>query len=109
MVDYRDQFLFLNAGNFLSPENVGNFHNRPEPDIFYGGRPNNIIRKIEKKKILWLCHLFYPPYFFLLFCPNVFSFFSSLQTGTIRASVIAFYGAFTCCPFIEVIVFLFLL
>jgi hypothetical protein len=65
-VDYRDQFLFFNAGTFFFPENVGNFHNRPEPGIFYGERPNNIIRKIEKKKILRLCHHFYPPYFFSL-------------------------------------------
>jgi hypothetical protein len=33
-VDYRDQFLFLMLGTLFSPENVGNFHNRPEPGFF---------------------------------------------------------------------------
>jgi hypothetical protein len=30
---------------FFTPENIGNFHNRPEPGVFYDGRPNNIIKK----------------------------------------------------------------
>jgi hypothetical protein len=33
-------------GTFFLPENIGNFHNRSELGVFYGGRPNNIIRKI---------------------------------------------------------------
>jgi hypothetical protein len=44
MVDYRDGFLFLMLATFFPPENVRNFHNRPEPGVFYGGRPNNIIK-----------------------------------------------------------------
>jgi hypothetical protein len=39
-------------GTFFPPENVGNFHNRPEPSVFYGEKLNNIIKKIEKKKVL---------------------------------------------------------
>jgi hypothetical protein len=35
---------------FFPPENVRNFYNRPEPGVFYGGRLNNLIRKIEKEK-----------------------------------------------------------
>jgi hypothetical protein len=73
-VDYRDQFLF-NAENFLSPKNVGNFHNRPKADVFLWWKAKQYNQKNRKrKKVLWLCHLFYPPYFFL-FCPNMFSFF----------------------------------
>jgi hypothetical protein len=35
MVDYRDQFLFLMLETFFPSENVGNFYNRPEPDVFF--------------------------------------------------------------------------
>jgi hypothetical protein len=33
-------------GTFFPPE----IYNKSEPGVFYGGRPNNIIKKIEKEK-----------------------------------------------------------
>jgi hypothetical protein len=55
-------------GTFFPPENVGNFRNRPEPGIFLWWKAKQYNQKNRKeKKGLWLCHLFYPPYFFFLF------------------------------------------
>jgi hypothetical protein len=90
MVDYRDWFLFLMLKTFFPPENVGNFHNRPEPNVFYGERPNNIIRKIEKKKKYYGYVIFFIHLTFFLFCPNVFFFFilASVCRPSIRENIL---------------------
>jgi hypothetical protein len=46
MVDYRDQFLFLMLETFFAPENVGNFHNKLEPGVFFMVETQKI--KLEK-------------------------------------------------------------
>jgi hypothetical protein len=66
-VDYRDRFLFLMLGTFFPHKRLGTSIIDQSPTFFYGERPNNIIRKIEKEKkyygyVIFFIHLTFFPH-----------------------------------------------
>jgi hypothetical protein len=89
-IDYKDRFLFLMLGIFFSPENVGNFHNTLEPGVFYGGRPNNIIGKIEKEKntMVMLSFLSTLLFFYFVLTYSLFFILASVCRPSIHESIL---------------------
>jgi hypothetical protein len=77
-------------GTFFPLENVENFHNKPEPMFFYGGRPNNIIRKIEKEKkyygyVIFFIHL---TFFSVVLTCSIILILASVCCPSIRESIL---------------------
>jgi hypothetical protein len=92
-VDYRDQFLFFNAGKFLSPQKIlGTFIIDQSPTFFLWWKADQYNQENRKRKKYhaWLCHLFYPPYFFFSFVITCSLFFilASVCRPNIRESIL---------------------
>jgi hypothetical protein len=77
-------------GTFFPPENIGNFRNRPEPDIFLWWKAKQFNQKNRKEKKYYGYVIFFIHHTFFLFCHNVFSFFilTSVYRPSIRDSIL---------------------